>query len=652
MKATKILAGMSAAAMAASMLTMISASADDEVTIKFSMTDGSYVDYATSTTVSSAAGTTGSFEVSGTMSSIANLGFIESDDSIYLTMDTVTVSDGSNSYDLVVGADLNTVGSYENGLGNIWNDQGKVDVIYATTDETTYLGYDATAGFIYFYVDGTATDIASLTYNFTIADGTVASTDSDSAEDSDSTDDTDSTDSTADDSTSDTVTETINLYSGEFYTGSREDVLYLSADDLNLYDYDFDGTYKLTITYQLDVTSTYSSVAEDTWNATLQAQYDVVDTFYDGGKDPSLDSAIVYLIDYYEGIGGNNTYDDDGNVVGAVATYDVDLMDFTDDQGEKIWSNIATSGLSIGGYNIVITSVDLTTQSEPTTSATDDTDDTTDSADVTVTTTTSDEALLESLDTDNAYVLSEDYTFNSDGNDIFLLSGESDYFSVEGPFTEDFDSLTEYTAFSMVLSYDTDAITALLSTGEDWLTGCIVLNSASTEWDQSLLWDIILDENGEPQFVLYTSKVTDDEGNTTYTLDEERYAGYTFVDNGDGTATLTVVYNDAIFEATGSEDEYAQIWFCDWSSDTSLVGATSLSLLTVAEEDDSSTAEDESSEEDEDADEDEDSSTAATSSAAATTTTTSDSNPATGAAALGGLGVLLAGAAIVVSKRK
>ncbi|MCD7740946.1 MAG: hypothetical protein LUI06_01910 [Ruminococcus sp.] len=626
MKATKILAGMSAAALAASMLTMVSASADEvSATANLNFADVEWGNDVWTGDCTTTIASDGTYTLKWTA-----------------TDDDKTFAAGVPEY---LSVELTDITGFADGW-SMTIDSISVDgtaatldasaVSYAWKDETNTV-YQAIAN-NQSYVTSVGEIVAGseLTVTFTVSGtGVEAETGTEgdsSAEEGDSS--AEEGDSSAEEGASDTV-----IYDTETNLGTAWDtnVVIVAADFAN-------ATVGDTIT--VNVTAN----ADDTWSQII------LKTTSDGW--PVLSDTDA-------------TYD-------AAASSEITVT-ITED----MLAELQATGLAIQGYNVTVNSVVLTN----TAGDSDDTDDG-EATETTVTTTVSDESLLDTLDTENAAVLASDYIFNTDGNDVFLLSGSQDYFTVEGPYTEDFDTLAEYTAFTMVLSYDADTIADAINNGT-WFGGCIVLNSASTDWDQTLTWTIILDENGDPQFVLYTSDETDSEGNVTYILDDERYEGYAFVDNGDGTASLTVLYTDSIFTVTGAEDEYAQIWFYDWSGDKSVIGATGLELVSLAstdepgtttssEEDESSEdgdeSEDESSEEDEesedesseeeeetddsdaDEDEDEDSSTtstaASTSSAASTTTTTSDSNPATGAAALGGLGVLLAGAAIVVSKRK
>jgi hypothetical protein len=479
MKATKILAGMSAAALAASMLTMVNAfAADSDFTVTAQSTDWTEV-----TAEVKADDTSATLEFASAKG-LTNLGFITDGGSV--TVYSITVN---GEYTVPVDVTLDGASKTDNGLANIWNDAGRADVVF----EGDGFGFYGDGGSsITFKVDGEAVAISTLTYNFTedTSSDETTSSETTSSEDSSSNGSTlipadsvieypddaifgnagtswqgfdfaalkgqrigtawdggwlqidygkedydadisnaklvmvavtdeeveagtpifrvgDTADGTpfqydapeagsvftyeldledflaANDhagyplfsdnawdggfgcnfqlGTSSTFSIYVtgveytekpvtieNVWSGEQVTGSREDLLYLSPEELGLDDYTFDGTKKLIITYHLDGST------GDTWNTTLQAQNGELAAFYDGGKTPDGDK-IAYLIDYYYGGEDNVTYDEDGNATGVDKTYTIALAD-TD---EATWSKIAEEGLSIGGYNIVITSVDL-----------------------------------------------------------------------------------------------------------------------------------------------------------------------------------------------------------------------------------------------------------------------------------------------------
>lgn len=147
MKLSKILAGMSAAAIAASMLTMVSVSAaDTETTIdsiayNFTVKSGTgtvtwknqnvgWAEHSGTVTVTGAEAYTATVSDMAAADGLTNLGFFENEGGdMAITLDSITVN---GDIDFVMDTELNT-NDNENGLGNIWNDQGKADVIATST---------------------------------------------------------------------------------------------------------------------------------------------------------------------------------------------------------------------------------------------------------------------------------------------------------------------------------------------------------------------------------------------------------------------------------------------------------------------------------------------------------------------------------------
>ncbi|MCC8191666.1 MAG: dockerin type I repeat-containing protein [Ruminococcus sp.] len=72
-------------------------------------------------------------------SGLTNLGYIEATAATTLTVDTIVIND---MYTLDVGVTLNSSSSTGNGMANIWNDEGKADVVYSVgiNADGTYTG--------------------------------------------------------------------------------------------------------------------------------------------------------------------------------------------------------------------------------------------------------------------------------------------------------------------------------------------------------------------------------------------------------------------------------------------------------------------------------------------------------------------------------
>ena len=164
----------------------------------------------------------------------------------------------------------------------------------------------------------------------------------------------------------DVVTE--NLFSGECRTGERlpGGFVYLSADDLGLQNYAWDGSMKLVITYRKDLVLDSDPSTPNTWNVTPQIAVGQIDQFEEKGD---------YL--YNKWIGGDSDidYDEDGNAYSVPVTLEIVLDDVSnlDDSGNPVaWSPIGEQGVTIGGYQLYITSIDLVDANAPVTPPADE----------------------------------------------------------------------------------------------------------------------------------------------------------------------------------------------------------------------------------------------------------------------------------------
>lgn len=166
MKLNRILAGMSAAAMAASMLTMITASAADSSTLKVQLQAVGWSEYSNTTAITA----DGDYSITVGDLSIAdgltNLGFFAvgaDEKAVTATVNSIVVN---NDYTVTVGSAVNTADETGNGLPNIWNPAGQADVVFSG-DGCSFKGDGGTS--IKFYVGDEATTITSVTYNITVS---------------------------------------------------------------------------------------------------------------------------------------------------------------------------------------------------------------------------------------------------------------------------------------------------------------------------------------------------------------------------------------------------------------------------------------------------------------------------------------------------
>lgn len=166
MKLNRILAGMSAAAMAASMLTMVTASAADSSTLKVQLQAVGWSEYSNTTAITA----DGDYSITVGDLSIAdgltNLGFFAvgaDEKAVTATVNSIVVN---NDYTVTVGSAVNTADETGNGLPNIWNPAGQADVVFSG-DGCSFKGDGGTS--IKFYVGDTDTAITSVTYNITVS---------------------------------------------------------------------------------------------------------------------------------------------------------------------------------------------------------------------------------------------------------------------------------------------------------------------------------------------------------------------------------------------------------------------------------------------------------------------------------------------------
>ena len=159
------------------------------------------------------------------------------------------------------------------------------------------------------------------------------------------------------------------VWEGSTNALGRAAVQYVSADDLALKGYAWDNSAYLVITFQPDGNNDLGGWT-DTWNATIQADAGKVEKFYDGKDDNN--NPVSYLIDLYKGNDNDynftTKYAEDGktveSVTGNTLTYVLPLGDKAIGQeGAKgdltvdYLKTLATDGLTVGGYNVTIKSV-------------------------------------------------------------------------------------------------------------------------------------------------------------------------------------------------------------------------------------------------------------------------------------------------------
>lgn len=524
MKATKILAGMSAAAFAASLLTMVSASADVTYT-KTNVTSAVY------TITSNVAGTysnqyigweavdasieagTADYDLSpsGAKDGFTNLGYI-SGDGMVATVESITIN-GYEFIDDVITKEINTATPNANGIANIWNTTG---VKIYSTDEKAYL--DLTADGYYLYV----------------ADEDESSSEEDSSSEV----------VAAEPLLSCTVEESSGPAGNQWDINPLD---YMSEDDC------------------AKVATINATIKADAYtNGALGVNSAEADGWKAGDQCETASGVGVWSM---TNVGGLKIEEGDDGVKAGYVQFQIWWMNANDD-GTPATSELYKVEFLDADGNVLCTIgedpvVDDSSSEDDTSS-----EDATSSED-----TTSSEGTTSSVvDPDPAPAPEEDYEVSLDdyyrpnaNNQVILAGDESK--GEGGPFNGKMDELAQYVGFKYTVNIDEDVLAELLTpvideeTGEyaknedgtvataGWVNGGLGGNSDSTGWKQFTTWSIGLDENGDVSYK-NIEKVSDGVYEIYYTLDD-----YT---EEDGLSWFS------------ASDTYAQLWMTDWSKNSIL----------------------------------------------------------------------------------
>lgn len=181
MKLNRILAGMSAAAMAASMLTMVTSAADEASTLKVGLQAVGWAEFSGETTVNGDGAYSITVNGISAADGLTNVGFFsvtEGEADVVATVDTITVN---GDYTVTVDTEIDTASTTGNGLANIWNPNvGKPEGVAYAGEGCSFVGDGGTS--IKFMVGADETEVTSLTYNITVGSGTEESSSEESSD--------------------------------------------------------------------------------------------------------------------------------------------------------------------------------------------------------------------------------------------------------------------------------------------------------------------------------------------------------------------------------------------------------------------------------------------------------------------------------------
>ena len=640
MKLNKILAGLSATAMAVSMLTLLTTSADAEpVTLTGSHT------FAESTT------NAGQVEPIVLQILQSNYNFAP-DDTISITVECT--SGDSSDWQVAVNAYDTSWG----GQGNIASEPGTLtltttvaDVVGTTGNESISEDLSNLQGLNFNIWEA---DIGeSLTYELKINGGTVSSTDSSEAEDSSSEVVEDSSSEVVEDSSSEVVedssSEVVEDSSSEATEDSSEadeptvtvptedfevSAEFIAEADGNLVVYllgdpavdqagAFDSAAQLscyvgfTLTISIDEATAASAATGETWiggafgtNSESTGWSSNEISFQDGAKPYTWTKVSdgVYQVTYMV---------EDGTLFADTDTY-----------AQLFYQDWSAAGIQITGATLIAPEAEAPVDPDDSSDVSDDSSEVVDDSSDVVDDSSSDVSDDSSeADEPTATVPTEDYEIpsefigvNANGEQVvFLLPDEEN--GMPGAFTSA-SEFAGYVGFTMTITVD-DVAAADIANGA-WVGGAFGTNCTSTGWTA---YEIAFQDGQKP----YTwTQVSDNVYEVTFMVEE-------------GTLFTTA-------------EEYAQLFYIDYSEHGSNIAITGLTLLAPTSADvpgdDSTPAGDDSTPAGDESTATGDDSTVTGGDDSTQTPSGSDESPVTGSAALATVGVLLAAAAVIVTKKK
>ena len=643
MKLNKILAGLSATAMAVSMLTLLTTSADAEpVTLTGSHT------FAESTT------NAGQVEPIVLQMLQANYNFAP-DDTISITVECT--SGDSSDWQVAVNAYDTNWG----GWGNIASEPGTLtltttvaDVVGTDGNESISEDLSNLQGLNFNIWEANIGE--SLTYELKINGGTVSSTDSSEEEDSSSEVVEDSSSEAVEDSSSEVVEDSSSEVVEDSSSEATEDSSEADEPSTDVPTEDYEVPSSCIATVQgnktvfllsdtaAGVTGAFNSASEFAdyvgFVMTVSVDESVVannpnagfginatGAGWWGGADASGNKTAT--VDF----AGNELYTwekvSDGVYQLTYRAADTGVW-FTDtDAYAQIWlQDWSGAGLEITGLTLLAPEAEAPVDPGDSSDVSDDSSDVVDDSSDVVDDSSS-EVSDDSSEADEptATVPTEDYEIpsefigvNANGEQVvFLLPDEEN--GMPGAFTSA-SEFAGYVGFTMTITVD-DVAAADIANGA-WVGGAFGTNCTSTGWTA---YEIAFQDGQKP----YTwTQVSDNVYEVTFMVEE-------------GTLFTTA-------------EEYAQLFYIDYSEHGSNIAITGLTLLAPTSADvpgdDSTPAGDDSTPAGDESTATGDDSTVTGGDDSTQTPSGSDESPVTGSAALATVGVLLAAAAVIVTKKK
>ncbi len=643
MKLNKILAGLSATAMAVSMLTLLTTSADAEpVTLTGSHT------FAESTT------NAGQVEPIVLQMLQANYNFAP-DDTISITVECT--SGDSSDWQVAVNAYDTNWG----GWGNIASEPGTLtltttvaDVVGTDGNESISEDLSNLQGLNFNIWEANIGE--SLTYELKINGGTVSSTDSSEEEDSSSEVVEDSSSEAVEDSSSEVVEDSSSEVVEDSSSEATEDSSEADEPSTDVPTEDYEVPSSCIATVQgnktvfllsdtaAGVTGAFNSASEFAdyvgFVMTVSVDESVVannpnagfginatGAGWWGGADASGNKTAT--VDF----AGNELYTwekvSDGVYQLTYRAADTGVW-FTDtDAYAQIWlQDWSGAGLEITGLTLLAPEAEAPVDPDDSSDVSDDSSDVVDDSSDVVDDSSS-EVSDDSSEADEptATVPTEDYEIpsefigvNANGEQVvFLLPDEEN--GMPGAFTSA-SEFAGYVGFTMTITVD-DVAAADIANGA-WVGGAFGTNCTSTGWTA---YEIAFQDGQKP----YTwTQVSDNVYEVTFMVEE-------------GTLFTTA-------------EEYAQLFYIDYSEHGSNIAITGLTLLAPTSADvpgdDSTPAGDDSTPAGDESTATGDDSTVTGGDDSTQTPSGSDESPVTGSAALATVGVLLAAAAVIVTKKK